>query len=1020
MEKIKNKIKELYEKHFKSDVDQVKNFYKKHLYFKVFSIVFILTCIVFFPHIIADGFAIPMNGDYSLQQLHFYCEGHDAFWHFIKTGEVTMWSGKSFLGVNYFAANTFYYLSSPFLLPFLFTPKILIPQMLFLMMVVKIATGGTLFFILMHHFYKTTEKTALLGAIAYGLCGWGMYYLWFNHFHDVLALFPLLLIGIEHVLQNKKGWCLSLALMLVGMANYFFLFGFAILGVLYALFRYFRLFKTNKGHNAKILGQGILYYLLGIVMVAYVLLPAFNIVMDQSRVENSSLILELFKLFFENPIKGENGYELGNLKSFETLTSKENLDAIWNYFFVFSTNENDQLIRFFTPISQTLFPSVNNFDATLFKNKSFDNFQSSMFISFPLIMLAIVKMIETFKKHNVWSIIGMLVVIIMPLIPFTYYLVNAFTLMYGRWELFIVAIFLINALPILDKINDTPKWEIDVAFVLTIILMISCVAVALHVEKFVFNDYRGYVVIGYAAYCVIAYLLIRYEKKGKGAYENITLLTIVELMVCGFITSTGQGTVDYWAMYGGQDRFNEQRTIINDLNARDDVYYRIENSLEDRNNNNMSMTLGYNSLSQFHSVYTKNLDKFINTYSKASYSNGNWSMGIDEKRANLNEFLGVRYEILEKGDTNIPFGYELYKSYNYFDVYENTHFIELGFSFTDIINEKNFNNFSATHFNYEAYMLKGAVINENDFEEVSSLMQNEKILDSAGREFTSAGNLVYSYKPREEQEFSEEYTSFSKLKDLLPEGRNENLYGPWVANNMTGDKVRIRNKNNSPLVPTGYNHVIVKLTYGPNVMVRLFDEDGNLIVQDDHGVNYYDHGGDHKYARGFYVNKAVYSVELEMIADAPVSQFTRSGFGVYYQSYIDYYQTVQTLEEYAVSDVKHTQNTFDFKTNYNEQRFVVLHIPNDSGWKLTNELGEVKIYECNGGFIGFIAESGNHTYHLSYVTPSLMTGIKVSLGGTLIYLILLLGTYYDISFKDKKLKIVKKSKSNDNLDNLSN
>ena len=74
------------------------------------------------------------------------------------------------------------------------------------------------------------------GAIAYGLCGWGMYYLWFNHFHDVLALFPLLLIGIEHVLQNKKGWCLSLALMLVGMANYFFLFGFAILGVLYALF----------------------------------------------------------------------------------------------------------------------------------------------------------------------------------------------------------------------------------------------------------------------------------------------------------------------------------------------------------------------------------------------------------------------------------------------------------------------------------------------------------------------------------------------------------------------------------------------------------------------------------------------------------------------------------------------------------------------------------------------------------------------------------------------------------------
>ena len=414
-------MKELYlklkTKYYDPFMLKAKMFLDKHEYIKVFSYIFGLTCIIFLPFSVFNGFSLPVNGDYVLQQLHFYCEAHDAIWHFFKTGEIVMWSSSGFLGVNYFSANTFYYLSSPFLIPFIFTPKILIPQMIFFMMMIKIATGGTLFYILLKKYYDTKQQTALIGAIAYALTGWGMYYLWFNHFHDVLALFPLLLIGIEHVLKNNKGWILALSLMLLGMANYFFLFGFAILGVFYALFRYGQYFKANKGRNLKVLGNGILHYLLGIAMVAYVLLPALGIVTNVSRVEDSSLLLDLFKLFFVDPSKTENGYNLGTLKSFAELTTKENLEAMKNYFFTFNSEENRNLIYLFTPLSQTLFPPISCWDATLFKCDWFDNATSSIWVSYPVLLLLGLKIIRTIRAHNPWSILWMSIAIAIPFIP---------------------------------------------------------------------------------------------------------------------------------------------------------------------------------------------------------------------------------------------------------------------------------------------------------------------------------------------------------------------------------------------------------------------------------------------------------------------------------------------------------------------------------------------------------------------------------------------------------------------------
>lgn len=1017
MDKIKNKYLEIKNKYFMPLINKMANFFNRHLYLKVFCLVFILAFICFLPITIKNGFTLPMNGDYCLQQLHFYVDAHHAFWHFFKTGEVVMWNSTGFLGVNYFAANTFYYLTSPFLLPFIFTPVELIPQMIYLMFLVKIATGGLFFYILLNKYHNVSEKSSLLGAIAYGLCGWGMYYLWFNHFHDVLAVFPLLLIGIEHILQKHKGWLLSISLMIVGMANYFFLFGFAILGVFYALFRYFRLFKQNKGYNLKIIGSGILYYLLGICMVAYVLLPAFQIVGSLSRVESSNYLTDFLAFFFVEPSKNpEGGYILGGLKSWAEFTLKENLEGLKNYIFLFFSPEqmDKNLQYFFTPLSQTLFMPISNYDATLFQNDNFDNFVSSMFISAPLLLLLGVKIIETLKSKNILSIIGMTICISLPFIPLVYLALNAFSLLYGRWELFLVAIMLLNAIPLIDKYDSIPRWELDVSFITIFSLMFISIYVSLKLEGLEFSQYRHIYVLIYLTYFILAYLFLRNKKTtGKGVYDRFCLLVTVELVVCGFVAAMGQGVQNYWTLYGGQERLNEQRKIFNELKIEDTSFYRVENVLCDRNANNLAMTLNYNGLGTFHSVYDKELFDFINTFSRASYSNENWSMGIDEKRAYLDQFLGVKYLVNTKGNTNVPFGYKLVKSGEYFEVYENENFVELGSSYTTYSDMSYYSYYfyDYTHFEKEADLLQAVIFEHKDVGEIHSILNNGNYVNDISNKFKSNSSLVYQYISREnDDEDSNTFNSIYSLPNYLNEKRNKKLYGPWSELNLPGDIIKVSSKySNVPLIPEGNHHIIVGLCYGPNVEIRMYNQFDELVVSDTHGINNYNKKGDHKYARGFYANEAIYRMEIELKNDADVDLFTRFGFSLYYESYDEYLDVIKEHKTYSVSNVKHTKNTYSFDTNYDEKRIVALQIPYDKGWSLKDENNEdIKMYKVNGGFIGFIANEGNHSYKLSYFTPSLMTGVAISSGSLVIFLILTFSSFYVIKIEEKKLKVYKK------------
>ena len=591
-----------------------------------------------------------------------------------------------------------------------------------------------------------------------------------------------------------------------------------------------------------------------------------------------------------------------------------------------------------------------------------------------------------------------------------YSVLNAFSIVYGRWELFLVGIILLNAIPILDKEENIKKWELDLSFIFIAILMAISITIAVKVDGLDTSQYRHLIVGGMVIYFFGLYLYIRYKAIGQDFSKKYLNLVITELIICGFIVQIGQGITNYWELYGSQDKLNDQRNLINEINKNDDSYFRIENTLADRNANNLSMTLNYNGISSFHSVYNQELFDFINQYTRTSYSYGNWSMGIDEKRAYLNQFLGVKYLLAENDDTNIPHDYKLVKVGKYYSVYENQNFIELGYSVDKIISSENFNGFSSTHFNYEAAFVNTGVVEEESFEELRQELPNVPFIQSANTSFYKVSNVYYQYISREKEDSdSELFYSIYSLPSKLDDERNGNLYGPWKENNLPGDIITIQKLNNTPLIEKGKKHVIVKLCYGPNVEIRMYNKFGGLVVKDTHGINYYDHSGDHKYARGFYTNDDIYKVEVEILSDCKATNFTNYDLQLYYKDYSEYEEQVQALQDKKVLNVTHTKNTFSFETNYQEDEFVVLNIPTDAGWTLTCDNEEIKIYKSNGGFIGFIAKQGQHNYHLSYVTPDLMKGVGISIGSSFIFLIITFSSFYVVEFKEKKLKIKKRN-----------
>lgn len=226
---------------------------------------YVLRCalIAFLSALIPVAFLAVKNGgfvsfgyDYLNQEIPF-----NMAMNGLKLSDLGGWTWNLDLGASTIQGFSFYCLGSPFFWLSRLLPEAVIPYALPWILVLKYTLAAVLAFLYIRLFVKKPEA-AIAAALLYAFSGFQATNLLYYHFHDVVAFFPLLPLGIEKTAENPKNrWLFAFAVCINALVNYYFFVIEAVFMLLYMLFR-------RKCSGSLLLGG-----LLGVGMSAVLLLP---------------------------------------------------------------------------------------------------------------------------------------------------------------------------------------------------------------------------------------------------------------------------------------------------------------------------------------------------------------------------------------------------------------------------------------------------------------------------------------------------------------------------------------------------------------------------------------------------------------------------------------------------------------------------------------------------------------------------------------------------------------------------
>ena len=235
--------------------------------------------------IIRDGGLLVIGRDFNEQQLAFSIFSSQM----VREG-MTSWSPQVDIGSGFIGAMSFYNLGSPWFWCSSVLPPQTFPYIVGLLYVTKYAVAGMTSFLFISR-YVRNGHSAVLASMLYAFSGFQCSNLLFYHFHDVTALFPLLLIGLDELAVDKKRGRFAFFVFLNVLVNYFFFIGEVFFLILYYVVRFLLPSIKDAGSRtadclvgvAKCMAEGILGGAMGMAL----LLPSVLSVLQNSRATSS-------------------------------------------------------------------------------------------------------------------------------------------------------------------------------------------------------------------------------------------------------------------------------------------------------------------------------------------------------------------------------------------------------------------------------------------------------------------------------------------------------------------------------------------------------------------------------------------------------------------------------------------------------------------------------------------------------------------------------------------------------------
>ncbi len=133
--------------------------------------------------------------------------------------------------------------------------------------------------------YDYKPISILVGSFVYIFCGYALYAgVRHPYFMNPMIYFPLVLLGVEKILDKRSGLLFILSVWLSAMSNFYFFYMIAILTAMYVIWRLLTIYKRNNFKEGLLmLGKITLYSFLGTCMAFVLLLPAMMGLLNSAR-----------------------------------------------------------------------------------------------------------------------------------------------------------------------------------------------------------------------------------------------------------------------------------------------------------------------------------------------------------------------------------------------------------------------------------------------------------------------------------------------------------------------------------------------------------------------------------------------------------------------------------------------------------------------------------------------------------------------------------------------------------------
>lgn len=667
--------------------------YTKEKYLLAFLLGFGCFMICALPIMISNRGYYIYSGDYNSQQIPFYNMANDT----VRSGQFG-WNWYTDLGSDFMTSYSFYLTGSPFFWLSVILPRGLVTLAMPVLLALKHGIASVTAYAYIRRFVKE-KNSALIGGLLYACSGFQAFNVFFNHFQDVTAFFPLMLIAMEENINKGRKGVFAVTVAFMAVMNYYFFAGQAVFLILYYLFRMKAPdFDTSWKKFFLLCFEAVV----GTMVAAFILLPSAMAVITNQRVDERAYGVDMV-----------------------IYTDKTLIPRIIQSFFM----QPDP------PACPNLF--VSDYE----KWASIGGY-------FPLFSMAgVAAFMRGRKKHWATGLsIACIIAAFVPVLNSLFQAANSYY--YARWFYMPILIFaMMTAVSLDDEQSDLDfGWKLC-AFAVGAFALIGCLPVKKNdkLKFFRLPDDIAYfwLTIGLAVvFLIVSKILFSLKKKNRPFLEPAVWLTAFACAGCFFTTMIYSAASIKSARYYTDAAIRSKDVVYEEVS--DDNFFRIDISEDD---DNYGMLWKLPNMRAFQSVVNTSIMDFYHSLditrdvaSRADMSHytlrGLFSVKYfyrDLEKVSTYEELINDPEISEKERSKpgtreyynavvpdeLP-GFEYIGTNGDFEYYENTLYIPMGFAYDQYITEDSAKKKSSS--DREKLLIKALVLDDEQAEKYSDII----------------------------------------------------------------------------------------------------------------------------------------------------------------------------------------------------------------------------------------------------------------------------------------------------------